>query len=1180
MYARNSDGTLHVRSITHEARFTNIVQNHKSTEWFYVADLGDKDMIIGMTWLQSHNPVIDWRTGKIDFTRCPGKCGGTKQAINNLFHAFETGVMWGEHELNRLDFSNTGQKHGHLATQMAIDDMKKEKVLTLDDIRKGPFADFIDVFEEGGYQELPPHRQWDHKIDLVPDWEQRVWKPRVYPLTHDEQKELDKFLDDNLKNGRIRPSESPLASPVFFINKKDASKRLVIDYREVNKLTQKNSYPLPLIDPLLTKWKGCLYFSAMDVRSGYYNIRMRAGDEWKTAFITNRGLFESLVMTFGLCNAPATFQTMMDSIFLVYIRRGDTGAFIDDVGIGTGPDPTGKLSPEEFHIKVCREILSVFRKHHLFLKPEKCVFLKKEIKYLGHIISGESLKPDPAKLDGVRQWPVPSTLKQLRSFLGFLNYYRRFIKGFSDLARPLNDLLRADVPWQWGSLQHQAFEQLKHAMLQAPVLAHPNADKPFILETDASDIAYGAVLSQEQDDGKYKPLGFVSKSLSPAERNYSTADREMLAIIRGLEIWREHLVGAKHPVTVLTDHANLQHFKNFRTPQLLNNRQKRWALWLDEDFKDLVIRYRPGRQSNVPDALSRRSDHGEAESKEQKKLVQLLPDSYFPEDPVPTTEHKINAVESSLPTLSQQFYYEQARDPLILKFNLTREGEQIPANWHKNQDDLWCYWNKIYVPSPLRQTVFRLLHTNPTAGHPGRDATVSAIRRNYYWPNIKADVADWVRNCDICQRTKVIHKKPYGELKPIDPTPRPWGVITSDLITGLPLCRGYDSIWTVTDKRTKMVHIHETKSTLDAEGLYHLYLKRVFSAHGTPDKVITDRGPQYSSRFARDTNKNLVIETAMSTAYHPQTDGQSERTNQEVEQVLRTVINFHQDDWVDWLPVVEFALNNRFKRGLKTTPFYANYGFHPQIGSLPKINTPVLSVEAFVAHIQQVQKDTTKALEQAAIDMKRFYDRFRSKAPEFQVGQKVLLDNADLAINRPSRKLAERRSGPFPIVEKIGTHAYKLKLPVQWKTVHPVFHVSKLEPYHEDPDSPNFTSPPPDIIEGEPEWEVEKILDSKFANNTLSYFVKWKNWPDSENSWEPEENLENASDEVANFHKDHPSAPRRLTAGGVSGQSLTKKTRKKKKKTTRIRELSFQPLKPQTDVAKWPCGPMSRDATF
>ena len=343
--------------------------------------------------------------------------------------------------------------------------------------------------------------------------------------------------------------------------------------------------------------------------------------------------------------------------------------------------------------------------------------------------------------------------------------------------------------------------------------------------------------------------------------------------------------------------------------------------------------------------------------------------------------------------------------------------------------------------------------------------------------------------------------------------------------------------------------------------------------------MITDRGPQFASHFARDVNKNLQIETALSTAYHPQTDGQSERTNQDVEQALCTVVNFHQNDWVDWLPVVEFALNNRFKKALGHTPFYVNYGYHPQIGSLPQIDTPIVSVENFVSHLQQVQKDTEKALIQAALDMKRFYDRNRSKTPEFEIGQKVLLDNADLALNRPSRKLTERRSGPFKVMERIGTHAYKLDLPLQWKNVHPVFHVSKLEAYRKDPSNPNFTSPPPDVIEGEPEWEIEKVLDSKFAYNRLLFLVKWKGWPSSENSWEPEANLLHAREEVEDFYKSHPGAPRRLSTGEKTGVPLTKKTKGKRKKT-RVNELSFKALQVQTSVETWPKGKLSSDPTF
>ena len=1325
LYVFNADDSINKKSITHEAKFTIIIQGHRSTEWFYVAELGTKQMVIGMTWLRSHNPVIDWRSGRIEFTRCPGKCGGQDQTISNLKELLErtskeTNLMvkllsphakmptrgstqaagydlssaqdivipTGKRALVRTDISvtipsgtyariaprsglalkngiNVGAgvvdadytgpvgvilfNHGYedfvvktgdriaqlilerirtpevietketsstsrgasgfgstgtsvitqhsvnriwhsinskenVSTTLAIEDLKKQKVLTIEDIRNGPFADYIDIFEESGFQKLPPHRKWDHKIDLVPDWKDKIWKPRIYPLTHNEQKELDEFIVENKANGRIRESESPFASPVFFISKKDGGKRMVIDYRKLNALTEKNAYPLPLIDELISRWKGCVRFSALDVRAGYWNVRIREGDEWKTAFITQQGLFESTVMTFGLCNAPATFQTMMDSIFVVYVRRGTTGAYIDDVGIATKPDPEGRLSYDDYHIKAVKQILEVFREHKLFLKPSKCTFLQTEIKYLGHIISGSSIRPDPVKLDGVRKWPVPQNLKQLRSFLGFLNYYRRFIHNYSLHARPLHDLTKKDkvtkkeVPWEWKNPQQEAFDLMVANMLSAPVLAYPNPQKSYVLETDASNVAYGAVLSQEQDDGKWHPVAFMSKSFTPTEKEYHAHDRELLAIIAPLKEWRHLLQGAKHQVVVLSDHANLTYF---RKKQDLNSRQIRWALYLEEF--DLIIRHRPGRQSSVPDALSRRADHGESASKQERKAQVLLSDALFDETNAPpssTHKEQINSMEESSPTssLRHKFYLAQAQDPIVLKLNLTKEGEDLPAHWSK-PEDLWLYWGKIYIPEELRQTVFRVLHADPSAGHPGQRATLYSIRNDYYWPNLKADVIEWIRNCDICQRTKVFPKKPHGELKPIDPVPRPWGVVTSDLVTGLPPCKGYTAIWTATCKRLKYIHIAPTHDTLDSAGLYHLYLDRIWKLHGTSDKLITDRGPQFSSRYARDVNKNLQIETAMSTAYHPQTDGQSERTNQEVEQVLRTVVNFHQDDWVDWLPVVEFALNNRYKTSLKTTPFYASYGFHPQIGSLPKIDTPIVSVENFVAHLQQVQKDTAKSLEQAAVDMKRFYDRHRGKTPEFAIGQKVLLDNADLSINRPSRKLAERRSGPFKVLERIGTHAYKLELPSQWKTVHPVFHVSKIEEYHEDPKHPNHPSPPPDVIEGEPEWEVEEIRDAKFAHNKIYFLVKWKGWPDSEVSWEPEDNLENSPEIISSFYKQHPGAPRRLSTGEPTGQPLTKRTRKKKKRT-RVNEIHLQPLRASTTVDRWPNGPMSRDATF
>ena len=327
-----------------------------------------------------------------------------------------------------------------------------------------------------------------------------------------------------------------------------------------------------------------------------------------------------------------------------------------------------------------------------------------------------------------------------------------------------------------------------------------------------------------------------------------------------------------------------------------------------------------------------------------------------------------------------------------------------------------------------------------------------------------------------------------------------------------------------------------------------------------------------SARSFQNICKKLGIELALSTAYHPQTDGQSERTNQEVEQALRTVISFHQDDWVDRLPVIEFTLNNWYHSGLKTTLFYVNYGYYPQIGSLPRVHSPIKSVEDFIDHLHQLQKNTEESLLKAAEDMKKFYDRHRNKTPEFNVGDKVLLDNANIALNRPSRKLSERYSRPFEITEKIGTHAYRLALPSYWKNVHPVFNVSKLHPYHKDPKNPNYTRPPPEVIEGEPEWEVKQILNAKFANGSLKYFVKWLGWPDSENSWQDEIDLENAPEITADFYKCFPGAPRWLEDGTKSGKSVT---RRKKRGKKQIGCLDHKPLRNQTDVDTWPIGQMS-----
>jgi len=387
-------------------------------------------------------------------------------------------------------------------------------------------VEFQSVFAKEDFDILLEHRKWDHAIELIPGAEPKSLK--VYPLFPLEQTELDAFLEENLCTGQIRPSKSPIAAPVFFIKKKDGLLWLVQDYCALNATTVKNKYSLPLISELVSQLRRAKYFTKLDVRWGFNNVRIKPGDEWKAAFRTNRGLFEPLVMFFRMTNSPTTFQTMINDIFRTLIAEGIVVVYLDDILIFT--------ETEEEHEQAVRRVLEVLAEHKLFLCPEKCEFHRKWIEYLGLVISENKVEIDPVKVAGVHDWPTPENRTNVQAFIGFVNFYRRFIWDFSTIARPLFDLTCSDKAWNWDTKEQDAFKCLKAAVTTTPVLVSPQDSEPFRIEADSSDFASGAVLSQQLPrEEKWHPVAFYSKSLSPVEWNYEIHDKEMLAIIRALE---------------------------------------------------------------------------------------------------------------------------------------------------------------------------------------------------------------------------------------------------------------------------------------------------------------------------------------------------------------------------------------------------------------------------------------------------------------------------------------------------------------------------------------------------------------------------------------------------------------------------------------------------------------------
>ncbi|CDO76040.1 hypothetical protein BN946_scf184891.g3 [Trametes cinnabarina] len=444
-----------------------------------------------------------------------------------------------------------------MSTNLAVRAHENQPVKNLDDILPSYLQNYRHIFEKKTAERMPISRPWDHAIDLKPGFVPRDCK--IIPLSPQERSELDKFIDENLAKGYIRPSKSPMASPIFFVKKKDGTLRPVQDYRYLNEGTIKNAYPLPLISDLFDKLKGARFFTKLDVRAGYNNVRIKEGDQWKAAFKTACGLFEPMVMFFGLCNAPATFQAMMNDIFRDFLAEGWMIIYMDDILLFSD-------NLDDMH-KHTTQVLQHLQENDLYLKGEKCEFDKQEVEFLGAIVRPGEIAMDPVKLEGLKEWQTPTTVKQVQSFLGFANFYRRFIRGYADIAKPLNNLTQKDTPWEWTKECNDAFTTLKQQFMEAPILVTPDPTKPFQVECDASKVATGAVLRQKGEDGLWHPCAYLSKLFTEAERNYQIYDWELLAIIRALEAWRHYLDGALHPVEILSDHKNLTYF---RSAQKLN----------------------------------------------------------------------------------------------------------------------------------------------------------------------------------------------------------------------------------------------------------------------------------------------------------------------------------------------------------------------------------------------------------------------------------------------------------------------------------------------------------------------------------------------------------------------------------------------------------------------------------
>ncbi|KAJ1595446.1 hypothetical protein NDA14_005957 [Ustilago hordei] len=938
-----------------------------------VANTADYDLILGFTELRRLKPTIQWDMGQLEFKtqeqdrpprrppeaaragdltmRRPTLHGNEFVSAEHILRAAledgPIGFMLLEEppsSLPAFGFVPTGADKG---VEMEVE---VDKVVTAADIPK-PYQHLQDVFDEVEADKLPHHTEHDLHLELI-----EGGKPPQGPLYlkgPKEMSELRRYLDENLEKGFIRPSKSLARSPVLFIPKKDGGLRLCVDYRGLNEITVKNRAPLPLIKEQLFLLRKARIYTKLDLRAAYNLIRIAKGDEWKTAFGTQLGLYEYLVMPFGLANAPAHFQLFINDIFRdiigVYVV-----VYLDDFLIFS--------DTEEVHVKHVTKVLTRLRSNRLFAKLLKCEFHTKTVEFLGYIIKLTGIEMDPEKVRTVKEWPMLESIHDIQRFLGFANFYRRFIAHFARIAKPLTALVK---PMEWFKKfelpeeAQQAFHKLIQAFTSAGVLQHFDYHLPTRLETDASDFAIAGVLKQEHE-GRWHPVAFYSRKMSSAKKNYEIHDKELLAV------------------------------------------------------------YQPGDKGGEPDALTRRTDMQPAGEEQDHNVRQLLPPRVFKE----TADHDSLLVA---PMISMESIASKGLRDLVKIFQpLDQELQEIHRKKpFEVRDDLWYSGGRLVIPKVIM---------------PGR--------------------------------TNNRHSRSAKE--PLATPDRPWGSISLDFIEGLPPSKKYDSktydsILVIVDRLTKFAILAPTHKTVMAKQTAVLLYGHMVRLFGYPDHMVSDQGRQFISGAWKAFAEQMGVKHSLSTAYHPQTDGQTERVNQVIEQYLRMYCNYEQDDWVNLLDTAAFVYNNMVHNSIGVSPFFACYGWnpkaHPDIPRRLGVNDP-----GRFEYLMDGKERCKYLQEQIREAQRRSVDQYNRKHKdiEFKVGDMVYINRRNWKTWRPTPKLDTRFAGPYPVQER-----------------------------------PTIPSLPDEDLD----FKVEALIDKHSHNGTTEYKVLWRGYSEEAASWEPVENL-------------------------------------------------------------------------
>ncbi|XP_030479163.2 uncharacterized protein LOC115696402 [Cannabis sativa] len=1000
------------------------LQGHKFKVDLFVLPIWGLDVVLGMQWLQTLGPCLhDHKALTMEF-QWEGKTvklEGTSSSATQQLSFSQLHTMMRDREVRDI-FMLTTISHQEVTKDLSLQQIDNKLPQEAHDI----LTEFQDIFSEP--KSLPPYRSSGHRIFLQPHSQPVNVRPYRYPYF---QKDIIERLVREMEDcGFVRPSTSPFSSPVLFVKKKDGSWRFCVDYRALNNITIKDRFPIPTIDELLDELGGATIFSKLDLRAGYHQIRMDPKDVHKTAFRTHEGHYEFLVMPFGLTNAPSTFQATMNRVFQP-LQRHCVIVFFDDFLVYS------KSTME--HIAHLCSVFQLLRDHRFFAKLSKCTFFQSTIEYLGHLVAADGVRADPSKITAMLDWPQPSTLKQLRGFLGLTGYYRRFVAHYASIAAPLTELLKKEN-FIWTEAACAAFRQLKQVMTVTPVLALPDFSKLFVIEADASNVAYL---------------------------------RELRAIVEAATKWRQYLLGRQF--LIRTDHKSLKELLTqvIQTPEQQQFLQKLIGF-------HFTIEYKPGKTNAAVDALSRQHEvpNSLLAAAQSTASFEFLEELRQENTTCPELRHIHEQLASGI--LTDSLY--SVRDGLL---------------YHKHHLRLSSHSN-------LKQKLLSEFHEYLMGGHAGPEHTFLRLSANFMWPGMRKEVQQFVRNCIICQTIKYSPMAPYGLLQPLQLPERVWEDLSMDFIVGLPKSGSVSNILVVVDRFTKYAHFGALSNQYTATKVVELFSNMVIKLHGLPRSIVSDRDPIFTSAFWRKLFELMGTRLKMSSSYHPQTDGQTEVTNRYLEQYLRAFTADNPRQWSRFLPWAEYHYNTSYHSSIEMTPFQAVYGrTPPSIPTYTRGTTSIHAVEEDLLSRDDILKQLTTNLQAARNRMKQQADKHRRDI-KFSVGDLVLIKlqpyRQNTVAKRLHPKLCKRYFGPFPIKAQVGQVAYTVELP-EGSKIHPTFHVSVLTPFY-GPKPPTCYPLPEITVNNKPVMLPQAIVAVRTFRGEKQILVQWSLSALEDATWE------------------------------------------------------------------------------